>query len=250
MKNYDLADRAKKNAEGASVLLPPIEESKGAKASYLKILRQMLRELGQSGRSARTEFDFELLSALAARLSISAEALVSRILRLEAQRHTETFVTVARKALGVDLADVVLQEDLGDYLRLAATRNAGLIKGLGTDAVKRVQETVTTALINGTPVKQLQAELTKQLRISDRRAQLIAQDQMAKLNADLNRIRHEQAGVVEYKWVTSRDERVRERHRALEGKIYKYGEPTGAEGGLAPGQPVRCRCIARGIVQF
>lgn len=250
MKKYDMAARAKKRAKGGKAVLPAIEETKGGKASYLKILREMLRELGQRGRAARSEFDFETLSALATRLSMAAEMIVSRIIRLEAQRHTATFMATAKRTLGIDLADVVLQEDLGDYLRLASTRNAGLIKGLANDAVKRVQETVTTALINGTSVKQLQAELTKQLRISDRRAQLIAQDQMAKLNADLNRIRHEQAGVVEYQWMTSRDERVRERHRPLEGKVYKYGESTGAEDGLAPGQPVRCRCIARGIVVF
>lgn len=142
------------------------------------------------------------------------------------------------------------QEDLTDYLRIAATRNAGLIKGLSADAVKRVQETVTTALINGTPVRQLQGQLTEQLRISDRRAQLIAQDQMAKLNSDLNRIRHEQAGISEYIWTTAHDERVRPLHRSLDGKKYRYGESTGAEGGAAPGQPVRCRCVAVAVVQF
>lgn len=253
MKKYKLGDRVrpkKKKSEGSKVVLPAIEESAGGKASYLKILRAMLREIGQQGRGARSSFDFDLLSGLASRLSMAAETIAARILRLEAQRHTTTFMQAAKKALGIDLADVVLQEDLTDYLRLASTRNAGLIKGLGQDAVKRVQETVTSALINGTPVRELQAKLTEQLRISDRRAQLIAQDQMAKLNADLNRIRHEQAGVSEYQWMTSHDERVRERHRGLDGKTYKYGQSTGAEDGLPPGQPIRCRCIARGIVQF
>lgn len=250
MKKYEIAKRAKRRNKGERVVLPAIEESKNAKDAYLKILREMLREIGRRGRGARTSFDFEMLSALATRLSITSDTLVARILRLEAQRHTDTFMKTAKRTLGVDLADVVLQEDLGEYLALAGTRNAGLIKGLSTDAVKRVQETVTSALINGDPARKLQGELTEQLRISDRRAQLIAQDQMAKLNSDLNRIRHEQAGVLEYSWMTSHDERVRARHKALEGKVYKYGDATGAEDGLPPGQPVRCRCIARGIVQF
>ncbi|MCO6407356.1 phage head morphogenesis protein [Hoeflea alexandrii] len=210
----------------------------------------MLRELGQMGRKARESFDFERLAQTAAMLVLTAESTVNRILDLEAQRHTTAFMQTAKRALGVDLADVVLKEDLAEYLRLAGMRNAGLIKGLSTDAVKRIQETVSTALINGTPARELQARISEQLRISDRRAQLIAQDQLAKLNSDLNRIRHEQAGITEYRWATSKDERVRERHRALEGKVYKYGQPTGAEGGLQPGQPIRCRCVAIAIVQF
>mgnify|MGYP000156213867 CR=1 FL=1 len=73
---------------------------------------------------------------------------------------------------------------------------------------------------------------------------------VGKFNADLNRIRHEQAGVTEYEWMTSRDERVRARHRKLHGTVYTYGKPTGAESGLPPGQPIRCRCVARAVVRF
>lgn len=254
MNKYDLRELIRRLRSGVTLPktmpLPPIEESKGSKAAYIKALRAMLREIGRTGRKARTEFDFEMLAGLAARLTIVAEATVSRILRLESHRHTETFMRTAKRALGVDLAAVVRQEDLTDYLKAAGLRNAGLIKNLSSDAVQRVQQTVTSAMINGTPTRKLQALLTEQLRISDRRAQLIAVDQMAKLNSDMNRIRHEQAGVQEYTWLTSRDERVRPRHRALDGNVYRYGQATGAEGGLPPGQPIRCRCVARAIVQF
>lgn len=249
MRSYRLTERYRAE-KGSRLTLPGIEETLKNKTAYLKLLRRMLREISKMGRTARTQFEFELLNQLASRLGMMAEGSVNRILRLEAQRHTELFKQTVLRVTGVSLADVVLQEDLEDYLKAAAMRNAGLIKGLGSDAVKRVQEAVSSAMISGMPARQLQAKLTEQFRISDRRAQLIAQDQMSKLNADLNRIRHEQAGITEYIWSTSRDERVRERHRALEGKIYKYGQPTGAEEGLPPGQPIRCRCVARAIVQF
>jgi SPP1 gp7 family putative phage head morphogenesis protein len=86
--------------------------------------------------------------------------------------------------------------------------------------------------------------------MSDNRAKLIARDQTAKLNSDLNRFRQDQAGVDKYVWRTSQDERVRARHRGLEGKVYEWGEPTGAEDGLPPGQPIQCRCVAQGVVEF
>lgn len=249
MREYKL-NRLVKRPNGSIVLLPPIEESAGSVDAFTKAMRKMLRGIARQGRDARTPFDFESLAALAVRLGLVAESTVTRILHLESQRHTETFMASAKRALGVDLRAVVKQEDLSDYLRQAGLRNAGLIKGLSQNTVERVQQTVSTALINGTPAKELSKLLTEQFGIADRRAQLIAQDQMAKLNSDMNRIRHEQAGVTQYKWLTSRDERVRARHRALEGKVYTYGEPTGAEGGLAPGQPIRCRCVAQAQVQF
>jgi SPP1 gp7 family putative phage head morphogenesis protein len=262
---YDLAAMVERR-KGTTAILPPIEDSAGARSDYLKALRAMLRGANAYVRSdllpeveremtANLTRDigeglFARLAGVFGNLAYAAEQMVDRILGLEAKRHTAKFKAQAKKALGVDLSAVVREEDLTGYLENAATRNVGLIRGLSADLVKRFQERVTTALIQGETAKALRKTLTEEFGIADRRAQLVAADQIAKLNSDMNRIRHEQAGVTSYKWMTSRDERVRPLHRELEGKVYTYGEETGAEGGLPPGQPIRCRCIARGIVQF
>ncbi|MBB4063680.1 phage head morphogenesis protein [Gellertiella hungarica] len=249
MTDYDIRKLVRRG-KGTQITLPGIEESAGGKAAYLKALRKMLRELGGAARQARGRFDLESLARLALSLVSTAEQTVNRILNLEAQRHTDTFVNSARRALGIDLSGVVRQEDLAEFLRLVAARNASLIKNLSDDTVKRVEQAVYDNLIAGNSRETLRRALTDQLGIADSRAKLIAQDQMAKLNSELNEFRHKQAGINEYVWTTSRDERVRARHRALEGKVYRYGEPTGAEDGLAPGRPIRCRCIAKAVVQF
>jgi SPP1 gp7 family putative phage head morphogenesis protein len=193
---------------------------------------------------------FEQLAELAIRLSIVAEQTVARILGLEARRHTTNFMASAKRALGVDLSAVVRQEDLADALRDAAVKNARLIKGLADDVTRQVSVTVMNAVINGTPAPELRKQLTKGFGLSDRRAKLIARNEIASFNSDMNRIRHEQAGVTEYRWLTSHDERVRPLHRSLDGKVYEYGKPTGAEEGLPPGKPIACRCIAQAIVEF
>lgn len=105
MKTYDLAALSPGGGGGGEKKLPPIEETAGGKAAYLKILRAMLRELGQRGRAARSDFDFEQMTGLATRLSLTTEAAVSRVLRLEARRHTDTFMLTAKRALGIDLAE-------------------------------------------------------------------------------------------------------------------------------------------------
>lgn len=267
MQRYKLAALAK-GQKRTSVVLPAVMPALGPQREYLAVLRAMLRELSRETREtivplAVDEISrnkammrdaepswFDRLIALSVRLGIVAEQTVVRILGLEAARHSDRFMASAKRALGVDLAAVVRNEDLAEYLRTSATRNAALIKGLADETVKRVQQVVTTAVINGQPATVLRKTLTEQFQIADRRAQLIARDQISKLTSDLNRIRHEQAGITTYTWRTSADERVRPRHRALEGKVYKYGEATGAEGGLPPGQPIRCRCVAAAIVEF
>ncbi|MBD8556305.1 minor capsid protein [Rhizobium sp. CFBP 8762] len=270
MLRYSLAKIAKR-PKGTVVELPPIEERLSTVKQYHAALRVMLAGIAAETRETiiplyRAELEhkravsglmadadrswFQRVAALATSLQRSASETVNRILGLEAQRHTAGFMAAAKKALGIDLRAVVRDEDLEEYLRDVAGRNASLIQGLADDVIKRIEQTVYENSIAGNSVTTLRKALTEQFGIADRRAGLIARDQSAKLNSDLNRIRQQQAGITTYKWLTSRDERVRARHKKLEGKEYKWGEPTGAENGLPPGQPIQCRCLARAIVEF
>lgn len=270
MRRYSLsklADRPK----GSKTILPPVNVRLSAEKQYLTALRAMLTQVVAQTRATiipryeqeqaqkrtlqamTTDADrtwFSGLDALVAQLVRLASGTVNSILDLEAKRHSESFMATAKRALGIDLTAVVLQEDLADYLQAASARNATLIKSLGDDVLKRVEQTVYANSIAGNSVTTLRKSLQEQFGIVDRRAKLIARDQTSKLNSDLNRIRQEQAGVTSYSWMTAHDERVRPLHRSLDGKTYKWGEATGAEQGLPPGQPVNCRCVARGVVEF
>lgn len=268
MQSYNLSQLATKKSRRSSITLPPIRDSVGPQKDYLKALRAMLRQLAATvraeiipeaereiarQRAALTtdipgEFVFQRLRALAVQLGVIAEGIVGRILMLESGRHTEKWKSAVRSTIGIDVDAVVGQEDLTEYLDMAVARNASLIKSLSDQVVKDVEQATYRAITLGRTSKQLRSELTGRFKVADSRAKLIARDQMAKLTSDLNRIRHTQAGVLRYEWSTSRDERVRPRHRKLDGTEYRYGEPTGAEEGLPPGQPIQCRCVARGIV--
>lgn len=268
MQTYSLARLSAGKTRRTSITLPPISDGVGARQEYLRTLRAMLRDLAAFTRvavlpsveaeiarqrapmatDAWGENIFQGLVDLAVRLGLIAEQTVGRILNLEAGRHTEKWKAAVRSTIGIDIAAVVSQEDLADLLQMAAGRNAALIKGLADDVIQRVQRASYDAILQGKTVKEMRSELTKQFGIADSRAKLIARDQVAKLTSDMNRIRHVQAGVTSYVWMSSRDERVRERHKKLDGIEYEYGKPTGAEQGLPPGQPIACRCVARGIV--
>ncbi|MGV4796140.1 phage head morphogenesis protein [Rhizobium sp. F40D2] len=281
IRSYSLAklvDRPK----GSKAVLPPVNVRLSAEKQYLTALRAMLtqivaqtrqtiiplyeRERSQrlAVRAMTADADrtwFSGLDALVAQLVRLASGTVNSILDLEAKRHSEAFMAAAKRALGIDLTAVVMQEDLADYLQAAVARNASLIKGLGDDVVKGVEQTVYANSIAGNSVTTLRKALKDQFGVADKRAQLIAQDQTGTFNADLNMIRQEQAGILKYWWMTSHDERVRgtpggrypnarPSHYALDGKEFTWKEGPSSTGGQHPGQPIRCRCVPRGIVEF
>jgi len=288
MINYDirrLAASVKVRRKGTSVLLPPLAPSLGAQVSYLAALRKMLsalaktvredivpvvsRELqGHNGGPRMTQdvdsATFERLRQLGEGLGRIATATVLQILGLESQKHTAAFMQTAKKTLGIDLTAVVRNEDLGLYLETAATRNAALIRGINELVIQRVQTTVVSAVLNGETAAELKRRLTADFGFADARARLIARDQIAKVTSDLNRIRHVQAGISEYGFDTSADERVRPSHKAMDGRTCRYDNATvyraddgtwksrSSIGGvlLHPGQDIQCRCVSRGLVRF
>lgn len=81
--------------------------------------------------------------------------------------------------------------------------------------------------------------------VSKHRAELIARDQVLKLNGQINRIRQQNAGVESYTWSTSHDERVRHEHELRDGKPFRWDLPP--DDGH-PGEPIQCRCIPIPII--
>lgn len=273
MTKFDIKDFVVTNrpAKGISVVFNPIEgtlapyrQYRVAFNKYLRGLAKVYRESILPALKAYREFNrdsaflqsqdeeswFIALEQEAEGLEFALTSSVAGIITLEAERHTMAWMREAQQALSVDLRSVVRNEDLGQYLRDAAARNAGLINSLKGDVISDIRRLVIDAKLSGIPASQLTAQIRARFKVATSRAELIAVDQLNKLTADLNRIRQQQAGIDEYSWQDSRDERVRPRHRGLRNKRYKWGQPTGAEGGLPPGGPVRCRCSAKAVVTF
>lgn len=81
---------------------------------------------------------------------------------------------------------------------------------------------------------------------------LIAQDQVAKLNGRITQDMHAAAGVTHYRWLSSKDGRVRKSHREADGNVYSWAEGAPGVGFYDenghPGQCGRCRCVAIPVV--
>ena len=80
-------------------------------------------------------------------------------------------------------------------------------------------------------------------------ARRIARDQSSKFVAELNQIRQTEAGITQYVWSSSGDDRVRPTHRENDGKTFSWDDPP-QNGTGPPGAEIQCRCVALGVIPF
>ena len=127
------------------------------------------------------------------------------------------------------------------FAKRAAKTNIRLSKSLLDGEFDRAAKTISTAFAKGLRHEELAKKLDEQFGIVERRAKLIARDQIASLNGELNRLRQSNVGITHYFWRDSNDERVRPTHEEFDGQRYSWetGSPEGH-----PGEPIDCRCVA------
>lgn len=135
-----------------------------------------------------------------------------------------------------------LDPDLENQVLESWTReNVALIKGSNAQQIERIQALVLRSARDGTRAADIQRQIAEIMASNVRRGRLIARDQIGKLSGQLDRLKQTRAGIEAYTWRTVGDERVRGKHRALNGTTHRWDDPP-AEG--HPGQPVQCRCTA------
>lgn len=126
-------------------------------------------------------------------------------------------------------------------------RNVSLIQ-LEDRARAEVKSIIEAPLAEGLRVEQVRARIEERLGVVRSRAELIARDQTLKLYGQIQEARQTDAGIEEYTWSTSHDERVRSRHAELEGTTQRWDAPPvvdRATGRRAhPGEDFQCRCAA------
>lgn len=168
------------------------------------------------------------------------------ILEDEELKHRKAFSASINSTAGIDITPVLRDPEIAPHIQAATTQNVTLIQGVADDMVKRVGTRVIEAARTGRRSTDLAKDIQKDMGITQRRAKLIARDQMASFNASLNKTRQEQVGITKYVWSTSLDERVRDEHAEREGRTFSWDDPP--EDGH-PGEPINCRCVARAVIE-
>jgi SPP1 gp7 family putative phage head morphogenesis protein len=156
------------------------------------------------------------------------------------------WVDQLKQSLGIDLTkDATVGPMIAKF-----TRDQGkLIRSLAGDKLERVRNVLREHSVNQR-VEGLARDIQNVSDVTASRAMLIARTEVTSFNANLNAERHQQAGLTEFEWSTSLDERVRPSHAALQGKRFRYDNPPEipGEGKHLPGAFPNCRCVAVAVV--
>ncbi len=149
------------------------------------------------------------------------------------------FMELLAKAYGVDI--IPKEPNMVPLMHVWEAENIRLIQSIAPQYLDSLHGKIVAAVRQGTPLRNMTADIRSSYDAPQWRAELIARDQVGKLNGDLTRKRQESIGVDSYKWRGVMDERERDEHIAREGKTFKWSEPP-SDG--HPGEPIRCRCWA------
>ena len=133
---------------------------------------------------------------------------------------------------------------LDDALKIAEWENIRLIKSLPTQTLEKLRSRFTQAVRGGWRWESVVDDVKSILNTNEKRATLIARDQIGKLNGHLTKLRQQNIGVKSYIWHGMLDERERAHHVDREGKQFDWDNPP--DDGH-PGEPILCRCYAEAV---
>lgn len=156
---------------------------------------------------------------------------------------------VVKRTLGIDLmGDYYKGAQFGQLTEKWIADNVALIKTIPQETLGKMREAVKSGFASGASNKTIAAQIQETYNLSKTHARFIARDQTAKLNAQITREQQADAGVTEYVWRTTGDGRVRDSHKHLNGKRFKYADPPVVDPKTGrrenPGGDYQCRCVA------
>lgn len=175
---------------------------------------------------------------------------IQSIAGLDEKLSIKEWKKTVKKTFGIDLFEDYYQGDFyRDVMRQWISDNVDLIKTIPHDSLGKMKQLVYENYISGKTTTNIIKEMQEQYGMDKCHAKFIARDQTAKLNAKITQKQQRDAGVAQYEWATTGDQRVRNSHKKLDGKIFSWDDPPETEGGRKchPGEDYQCRCQALAV---
>ena len=226
--------------------LKPITPDKYDWRKYNRTLHQvvlypLIKELNK--RIVRAERDYKSVQkaikniktdpSMAGLTGAAAKTQAAKLLK----QHNAEFERTMREHMGIRYritdnyrVDQLMQKFIKDNVSLVKTIPPRLHAALERDIIKLQQK-------GPFDQKALSDTLSKNYNSAGYNLRRLTRDQTSKAVGNLNHIRQTDAGLTEYIWRTSMDERVRSSHRVLRGRRFKWSSPP-PEG--HPGHPIQC----------
>lgn len=243
--------------------------------AYMRLLfrslKSHLQEIREAARrekeNARRDDTSDLLAVVQRAFSDMSVELEQKTASFNLRQKIERMAHLTRKltikewkkavkaTLGIDILDDYY---LGEFYREAINqwtdKNVGLIKTIPSDNLRKMKDIVQDGFKTGKTTTSIVKEIQATYEIGKRHARLVARDQIAKLNGDLTMQQQKDAGVNEYTWSTSGDGRVRDGHRKLNKKRFRWDTPPVVDAKTGrrchPGEDYECRCVALPVFEI
>jgi len=141
---------------------------------------------------------------------------------------TKSLVHVTSLASSANLAPsiAISAVDVSLLKRMWIEQNTRLIKSIPANVLVKIQNAVYDAVTHGESMPSLAKQITQIFTITDKRATIIARDQMSKLKSNLNKHNDLAHGLTMYEWSSCQDGAVRKSHEVLHGKICSWNDPS------------------------
>lgn len=178
-----------------------------------------------------------------------AESIAARMADKCDRQDKAIWATIGR-SMGAALRHELESAGTGEFQRQWMREQVTLIKSLPLDASLRVHGIVLEGQMESIRFEEVARRIMETQDVTQARATLIARTEVARAATLLTQTRAESVGSEEYVWMTANDGDVRESHRELNGKIFRWDTPPEhREGGgrvyrSHPGCIFNCRCAA------
>lgn len=154
------------------------------------------------------------------------------------------------KKMGKEMSKELFESETGLIALALQNEQVELIKSIPIEAGERAQKLALEGLAGGRRADEIASELMKTTEVTESRAKLIARTETARANTALNLARATSVGSELYVWRTSGDADVRDSHRKMNGKVFRWDSPpTLSDGEVGhPGTFPNCRCYAEPVL--
>ena len=182
--------------------------------------------------------------------------MVRKISKMTKNTALREWKRAVKETLGIDIFDDYFNGDFYEHaLKQWIDENVLKIKSIPNESLGEMQKIIMDGYRQGASLTQITKQIQEQYKLTRRSAQLLARDQVSTLNSQITKLQQKDAGCTHYRWSDSRDSRVRDCHRELNGKIISWDDPpemwyeTKSRGRVYtgrrchPGEDFCCRCI-------
>lgn len=121
------------------------------------------------------------------------------------------------------------------------------VKDFSRQSIRSLREAVEDNALQGFRFDKLTETVRHRYGVTANKARFLARQETGLFMAKYRKQRFSQAGVRKYRWSTAHDERVRDSHKHLDGKVFAYDQPPITDRSTGdrnnPGEDFNCRCL-------